>query len=727
MRIRLLAKQIGDNMKFVIIISLIFIPLLSFSQGIDLTSEYIKNISKLKGEPKAQAIIDLGKLSDPRSINQLSAYAKDPTDSSIRVAAVTATQWVRTYNAYLVTLDALNDPTDDVKIAALQSLNIITNELHGWIYPGNEATESVVKLYNSSKNDTIKEAAFLYLVTKNNHQVNNIIINAIDDKNQKIRIISLSSPLLQRNTAKMMTLISDSNNDIKASLANIAGNMKSPQGFDILKELVQDKNPQVKTAAIQSLINYKNEDAKKIVLQLQDNNDVVISSQAILTAAVAGYADYAKLQDRFNHEKQLIIKMAIINAMRYADDETASRFLLNELISAKTVFSENFSSAVQIITGILIAKCKNIPSKYTDYYFEKPPTTKLNPEILNPEVTPLYNSKEIEIRVAVAILLGNFNNSNSITTLQKLSKDDDISVRISAINSLVLINTSESKSLLFSLLTDRVPAVKIAVIRGLAKCRYKLANEKLIQLIKDDNTPIAIEAVTALGVINAKTTSITGDLLNSYKKAPMPVQSAIIYALGNTEDTRISPYLHEFILDAPREIMMAVIIASGKIHDEWIISKIADIMNASYQYDIGMKIAAAEALSNFEGKESLQLLNYFIYNTIPVVRNAAIWSLSKKDNNDAKSILASLILNTKTDYADRATAIASLNADKDEKAIKICKDIMKYEINPQVKLSALTSLVNNKETTIQIINDWANTTNNSELLYILNELKNKVN
>ncbi len=690
-------------MKYIIILSLILLQFLSYSQGIDMTAEYVKNITKLKGEPKTQAIIDLGKLSDPRAIIQISAYAKDPTDSSTRVAAVTATQWIRSYNSYSVALDALNDPTDDVKLAAIQSLNVITNELHGWIYPGNEATELIIKLYNESKDNNIKIAALTFLISKNNKQVGPILSLALDNPNPEIRLAAISFPYLQANPEKMNNLVKDKSNDVKSLLATFAGNIKSPQGFNILKELIKDKSPQVKSAVLQAIANYSSNEAKAIVISMLKDDDVILSSQAILSSAEMGCADYLKLQERFYTEKKVPVKMAIINAMRQATPEVAIGFIFKILNTVKTDFPDNYTSVIQISTEIISNNIKNI----------------------TPDLTNLVKAKEAELRVAAAIILGQIQNSDSSKLLKILSEDEEISVRIYTIKSLAKINSPESTTLLFSLLKDRVPAVKKAVIRGLVQCKYKEANDKLVKLITDDNTSVAIEAVAALGAINADSNTITGNLLSNYKNAPMPVQTAIIYALGNTGDKRISAYLHEFIKDAPREMIIAVILASGKIHDTWVISKIAEIMNGSYQFDIDIKKASAEALSNFDGDEPLPLLNYFVYNSIPIVRNAAIWSLSKKDNNNAKSILANIIFNTKADYADRAAAIAALNAVKDDKAIKICKDILNLEINPQVKLSALTSLVNNQEPSIDIINDWLAKTTNPELVSILNNLKLK--
>ncbi len=692
-------------MKYLIFFFVIFCQLFSYSQSMDLTTEYIKNITKLTGEPKAQAIVDLGKLSDPRAIMQLSAYAKDPTDSAIRIAAINAVQWIRVPDSYSIALEALTDPTDNVKLAAIQSLSVITNELHGWIYPGNEATASIIKLFNNSKEKSIRIAAFSYLITKNEPVVNEIVINATNDTTQEIRIMAISSPIIQQNYEKITSLISDNNSDIKSSVAICAGKLKSAKGLNILKLLINDKSSQVKTAVLQAMANYKDDDVKAIIMPLQTDKDLIVASQAILTAAESGYADYQQLSERYQTEKQLPIKMAIINAMQYAPAETATEILLKILQTVKVDFADNFIPSLQIITAILSEKCNKI----------------------SPALMELSKSKDAEIRASLAIILKNFKNPESIMALNSLSNDDEIPVRICAINSLSTINNTETHGILLALLNDRVPSVKIAAIRGLAQCKLKQANEKVLKLIADDNTSVAIEAVIALGIINSNSNAITGNLLNYYQKSSMPIQTAIIYTLGNTGDNRISIYLHELFNDAPKEMKIAIIYACGKIKDEWIITKIAEMMNGISQYDIDIKKAAAESLSNFDNDDSLRLLNNnFVYNNIPVVRNSAIWSLSNKTGNNPKSILANIILNLKADFSDRSAAIMALNSTKDETAIKICKEIVKAEQNPQIKLAALTVLVNNNEVTKLFITDWITQCTNPELISILSELRSKI-
>jgi HEAT repeat protein len=484
--------------------------------------------------------------------------------------------------------------------------------------------------------------------------------------------------------------------DVRLSLVNLLGDLRSPAGFEILLALLQrDHDINVASSVVSSLGKYRDASALPHLMRtLREREDLWLKFHVV--EAVGEIGDRAALPAVLPLYAEKSLRKPVLEAIGKIADVGTVNFLLRVIAEEDKLNLTALRALVRIAEaskpriveqterqliqhrfresfpreklGALIEHLHTTPKREVKAFILKfmgwsadpralpvliqhldhPDTSEVAAQALidfGPEAVPsileaLRNAEEDEI---VALLLRVVNvagRKEAIPSILPFLDHDNAMIRRLAIETLGEIPDPASIDYLLAKLDDYDIASQQAAVNsisGLVAAFPEIGNDvlaKIRKLLQSHSIPIKLNSLSVY--VNIQGEGYHDELLLASKDSDPTIRQKAISLMGKFGEDRFADQLVLSLADEATAVRLAAINAIVRLRPETGLEPLTSSLDDN---DIWIRTAAAQALGEYRHPDSIEPLMRHLHHDPPPVRIAVIDALGKSENTGVKGVL----------------------------------------------------------------------------------------
>ncbi len=527
-------------------------------------------------------------------------------------------------------------------------------------------------------------------------------LNNADSVNARNSAIEALIALGDEATDHLIEKYKDSSKDVKKFIIDILGKTKDLKALPLLLKAIEDKNENVRAAAVEHLGNIKgHESVINALTGILVREDIWVAYPAV--EALGRIGDSKAVDALISVLPQAKLREPVIRALgRIAESGSFPSivpFLKDKSRSIREVTIEAIEQFYRkgIKEEVIIKSLKNIlGNKASDI------------------LLPCVKSNKKDVRVASILLLGLIKDKRAVPLLLEISveddaneniekvlayiaksapeflipffgtgdsyqrriicevagktgapaffnhlirclKDEDGHVRGNAAIALSHLNNPEAIKHIKRLLLDEYENVQEEAIKSLSKFKKWLDIDEIKKGLLDKNHILQRNTVILLGLIGNKN-SIEA-LGITLKSSSVKVRISVVQALGAIGGANAVKFLFLALTDEFAEVRRVAAIAIGRIRSNKGLQPLILLLS---DIDVKVRAASAEALGRLGNKKAVDPLLGLLKDESGFVRTATIESLANFKEEKVKDSLLKLL--NDNDAEIRSTAVEALKS-----------------------------------------------------------------
>jgi HEAT repeat protein len=503
--------------------------------------------------------------------------------------------------------------------------------------------------------------------------------------------------------------------DVRLSLVNLLGDLRSPDGFKMLMAMLEpERDINVASSVVSSLGKYRDASALPLLMaMLQQREDLwlkfhiiealgEIGDRAALPAILPLYAEKSLRKPVL----EAVGKVADVGTVSFllriiADEEklnlTALRALVRiaeaskpriveqaERMLIQRKFRESFpqSKIAPLIDHLHTTPkrdVKNFILKFLGWsgdahalpvlmtFLEQPDTAEVAAQglidfgsgAMHAILETLRNAEEDEIVALLLRVINVVGVPEAIPHILPFLDHENPMIRRLAIETLGEIADPGSIDYLLAKLDDfDVASQQAAVnsISGLVSAFPEIKQDvlmKIRRLLQSPSIPMKLNSLSVF--VNIQGEGYHDELLLASKDSDPVIRQKAISLMGKFGEERFADQLVLSLADESTAVRLAAINAIVRLRPE---KGIEPLISSLEDSDIWIRTAAAQALGEYKHPEALAPLMHHLEHDLPPVRIATIEALGKSENTGVRDVLFNAL--TESDLEIRRAAILAL-------------------------------------------------------------------
>src|SRR5436190_791740 len=412
--------------------------------------------------------------------------------------------------------------------------------------------------------------------------------------------------------------------DVRLSLVNLLGDLRSPEGFTMLLDLLQrDRDINVASSVVSSLGKYRDASALPPLMRvLRALVRIAEASKPRIVEQTERHLIQHRFRESFPREKidALIehlhttpkreVKAFILKFLGWSADERALPVLITHLehpdtseVAAQAPLDFRPGAVLKILEALRNAEEDEIVALLLRV------VNVAGSKEAIPSILPFLDHDNSMIRRLAIETLGEIPDPASIDYLLAKLDDPDVASQQAAVNSISALDVA-------------FPEIENDV---LAKIR---------RLLQSHSTPIKLNSLSVY--VNIQGEGYHDELLLASKDSDPTIRQKAISLMGKFGEDRFADQLVLSLADEATSVRLAAINAIVRLRPE---TGLEPLISSLDDNDIWIRTAAAQALGEYRHPASIEpLMRHLTHDPAPV-RIAVIDALGKSEDADVKDVL----------------------------------------------------------------------------------------
>ncbi|HEX3110944.1 MAG TPA: HEAT repeat domain-containing protein [Thermoanaerobaculia bacterium] len=526
------------------------------------------------------------------------------------------------------------------------------------------------------------------------------LLNALADAENAGKRNSATEALIRIGDASIVPIVDrlriEGDVDVRLSLVNLLGDLRSRAGFDLLLELLQDeKDINVASSIVASLGKYRDATALPVLLHLLRTREDLwlkfhivealgdIGDRSALPAVLPLYGEKSlrkpvleaigKIADvgtvnfllRIIHDEEKLNLTALRALVRIAEADKPRVVAQAEHEIIQRKFRESFPAdkvppLIEHLHSTPKRDVKQFILKFLGWsadqralpvllsYLEQPDTAEVAAQALidfGPTAVPailesLQNVEEDEIVALLIRVLNVIGDAGSIGSIMPFLDHDNAMIRRLAIEALGEIPNPASVDYLLTKLDDFDIACQQAAVNSisaLVAAYPEIKNDTLAKIRRFLQSPSVPTKLNSLSVfVNIQGEGYHDELLLASKDSDPVLRQKAISLMGKFGEERFADQLVLSLADESASVRLSGINAIVHLRPE---KGLAPLITSLEDSDVWIRTAAAQALGEYQHERAIEPLTKHLQSDVPPVRIAAIEALGKSRDERVKEVL----------------------------------------------------------------------------------------
>ncbi|HEV8432241.1 MAG TPA: HEAT repeat domain-containing protein [Thermoanaerobaculia bacterium] len=526
------------------------------------------------------------------------------------------------------------------------------------------------------------------------------LLNALADAENAGKRNSATEALIRIGDASIVPIVDrlrvEGDVDVRLSLVNLLGDLRSRAGFDLLLELLQDeKDINVASSIVASLGKYRDATALPVLLRLLRTREDLwlkfhivealgdIGDRSALPAVLPLYAEKSlrkpvleaigKIADvgtvnfllRIIHDEEKLNLTALRALVRIAEADKPRVVAQAEHEIIQRKFRESFPAdkvppLIEHLHSTPKRDVKQFILKFLGWsadqralpvllnYLEQPDTAEVAAQALidfGPTAVPailesLQNVEEDEIVALLIRVLNVIGDAGSIGSIMPFLDHDNAMIRRLAIEALGEIPNPASVDYLLTKLDDLDVACQQAAVNSisaLVAAYPEIKNDTLAKIRRFLQSPSVPTKLNSLSVfVNIQGEGYHDELLLASKDSDPVLRQKAISLMGKFGEERFADQLVLSLADESAAVRLSGINAIVHLRPE---KGLDPLITSLEDSDVWIRTAAAQALGEYRHERAIEPLTKHLQSDVPPVRIAAIEALGKSRDERVKEVL----------------------------------------------------------------------------------------
>jgi HEAT repeat protein len=509
-------------------------------------------------------------------------------------------------------------------------------------------------------------------------------------------------------------LRSEQDIDVRLSLVNLLGDLRSRSGFDILISLLATESDiNVASSIISSLGKYRDAVALPHLMRALRSEDLWLKFHVV--EALGEIGDRAALPSVLPLYGEKSLRKPVLEAIGKIADVGTVTFLLNIIANEERLnltalralvriaeaskpriveqserhliqrkFRESFprQKVVPLIEHLQSTSKRDVKSfilKFLGWsgderalpvllaYLEQPETAEVaaqglidfGPAAMESILNALRNAEEDEIVALLLRVINVIGGADCIPSILGFLDHDNAMIRRLAIETLGEIVDPASLDYLLAKLDDTDIASQQAAVNSisaLVAAMPEIKNDVLMKIRRLSQAPSVPMKLNSLSVfVNIQGEGFHDELLLASKDSDPVIRQKAISLMGKFGEERFADQLVLSLADESTAVRLAAINAIVHLRPE---KGLEPLIASLEDSDIWIRTAAAQALGEYRHPEALRPLMKHLHSDLPPVRIAVIEALGKSEDAGVRDVLFDCL--AESDLELRRSAILSL-------------------------------------------------------------------
>jgi HEAT repeat protein len=483
--------------------------------------------------------------------------------------------------------------------------------------------------------------------------------------------------------------------DIRLSLVNLLGDLRSADGFNVLRETLESEaDINVASSIISSLGKFRDAAAIPPLMRVLQRDDVWLKFHAI--EALGEIGDRAALPAILPLYAEKSLRKPVLEAVGKIGDVGTASFLLRIVVEEEKL---NLT-ALRALVRIAEAPKPRIVEKNERDVVQRKFRAAFPPEKIEPLIEQLKNNSRRDVRNFILKFLGWSGDARALPVLlqhldepetaevaaqalidfgplavtpildalQNAQEDDVVALLLRVINA---IGSAESIGAVIPFLDHRNPMIRRLAIETLGELMNPAPVDYLLAKLDDSDIASQQSAVNAVSALVGTFPEIKADVLSKIRRllqsphTPMKLNSLSVYVniqgegyhdelllaskdsdpmirqkavslMGKFGEERFADQLVLSLADESPAVRLAAINAVVRLRPE---KGIDPLISSLEDSDVWIRTAAAQALGEYHQQRAVEPLMRHLENDLPPVRIAVIEALGKLAHVGVRNVL----------------------------------------------------------------------------------------
>lgn len=502
------------------------------------------------------------------------------------------------------------------------------------------------------------------------------LIQALEDVNQwsSVKVAEMLVHFGERAVPELLkALQNDTNTNQRIWGAQILGAIESTAAVPLLIQRLRDRDANVRIATVEALGRMKSPLAVHSIIDLLLRDPVAeVRSQA--ATALGNIADEAALTPLINalNDPEYWTRVRAVEALERLGADHTPHLTKLLMFDPRQEVRRRAAQALERL-GVLEAKVQELVSTDPDVVAEaKQMLLAVARQGQVQRIQGFLSDPNFKVRSRITEILGECGGPEAEPALLEAAQDSTWVVRIKAINYLAQNPSEATSQVLQQALTESDDLQRPLIVEALKKLnRSQLEHffPQLLMLIHDDNIEVRKNAVELLGLFEMDETlsALTGCmqdpvaeirqaaveslgqigteratpvLVNSLKDPDARVRTRSAYHLGQIQDERSVDGLLQALEDADDKGRREIAEALSRFGLDIIYGRLDELMGSDSS---AMKVGICWVVGATQDPRAVRLLSFFLQDSLPEVRCAAVGSLGRVDEPQVPGLIASCV------------------------------------------------------------------------------------
>ncbi|HYS52320.1 MAG TPA: HEAT repeat domain-containing protein [Thermoanaerobaculia bacterium] len=483
--------------------------------------------------------------------------------------------------------------------------------------------------------------------------------------------------------------------DIRLLLVNLLGDLRSSEGFDVLRETLESEtDTNVASSIISSLGKFRDASAIPHLMRVLQREDVWLKFHAI--EALGEIGDRAALPAILPLYAEKSLRKPVLEAIGKIGDVGAASFLLKIIVEEDKLNLTALRALVRIAESpkpriveknerdLIQRKFRGaFPSEKIPPLLETVKTTSKrdvrnfilkflgwsgDPRALPVLLAHLDEPETAEVAAQALIDFGPLAITPILDALQNAQEDEVIALLLRVINA---VGSAESIGAVIPFLDHQNPMIRRLAIETLGELMNPAPVDYLLAKLDDPDTASQQSAVNAVSALVGAFPEIKRDVLSKIRRllqsphVPMKLNSLSVYVniqgegypgelllaskdsdpmirqkaislMGKFSEGRFADQLVLSLADESAGVRLAAINAVVHLRPE---KGIEPLISSLEDSDVWIRTAAAQALGEYHQQRAVEPLMRHLENDLPPVRIAVIEALGKLGQASVRNVL----------------------------------------------------------------------------------------
>ncbi len=526
------------------------------------------------------------------------------------------------------------------------------------------------------------------------------LLNALADAENAGKRNSATEALIRIGDASIVPIVDrlriEGDIDVRLSLVNLLGDLRSHAGFDLLLELLQHESDiNVASSIVASLGKYRDAAALPVLLRLLRTREDLwlkfhivealgdIGDRSALPAVLPLYAEKSlrkpvleaigKIADvgtvnfllRIIHDEEKLNLTALRSLVRIAEADKPRVVAQAEHEIIQRKFRESFPAdkvpaLIEHLHSTPKRDVKQFILKFLGWsadqralpvllqFLEQPDTAEIAAQALidfGPSAVPailesLQNVEEDEIVALLIRVLNVIGDAGSIGSIMPFLDHDNAMIRRLAIEALGEIPNPASVDYLLTKLDDSDIACQQAAVNSISalEAAYpEIKNDtlaKIRRLLQSPSVPTKLNSLSVF--VNIQGEGYHDELLLASKDSDPILRQKAVSLMGKFGEERFADQLVLSLADESAAVRLSGINAIVHLRPE---KGLDPLITSLEDSDVWIRTAAAQALGEYRHERAIEPLTKHLASDVPPVRIAAIEALGKSRDERVKEVL----------------------------------------------------------------------------------------